>query len=117
MRWRTAAEDLIDHWENVHDSSDPVSWTGHFTAIGRPTGAVRSKRLVILGKAGAGKTVSPTASFSTCSTPPGRLVRLPVLVSLGDWAPDGSRCRLVGQLVHDSPFSGGAGSDHGHEAG
>lgn len=107
VRWHTAAEELSDHWENIHDSTEPVALTGHLTEIRKTYAAVASERLVILGSAGAGKTVLAhqlirdliSNTENGCSGP------VPVLFSLGDWNPATELSSwLTQQLVRDFPF-------------
>lgn len=104
VRWHTAAEDLLDHWENIHGGSSRVPLDGHFTVISDTYRATRSKRLVILGEAGAGKTVLAHRLIldllANASTGP-----VPVMFSLGDWNPatTGLRNWLIRQLLRDYP--------------
>ncbi|WP_165939784.1 NACHT domain-containing protein [Saccharopolyspora aridisoli] len=104
VRWRIASEDLFDYWEKIQLDGAPPLLEGQFTAIRQTYEAVESRRLVILGRAGAGKTVlahrlildllknSPTGS-------------VPMLFSLADWNPSTElRHWLTERLIRDYPF-------------
>lgn len=109
VRWHTAAEDLLDHWENIHNErgrTDRMALVGHFTAIRDTYRAITSKRLVIMGKAGAGKTVLAHRLILDLVDNAGATGPVPVLFSLGDWNPTATvlRAWLVRQLHRDFPF-------------
>ncbi|MFI2209251.1 hypothetical protein [Streptomyces sp. NPDC020141] len=58
VRWDTA-DDLSDHWANVRgrDEADtPLDLSGDFPSIGDVFAAVPSRRLILLGPVGAGKS-------------------------------------------------------------
>ncbi|MGM1061301.1 NACHT domain-containing protein [Saccharothrix sp. Mg75] len=110
VRWTNADERLTDHWENVHGSPDrpePVRLDGHGDRIVEVFDAVPSRRLVVLGEAGAGKTVLASRFVLV------RLARrrraadgpVPVVFSLGSWDPTTVPLRtwLVEQLLTDHP--------------
>ncbi|AEW99697.1 Sio3 (plasmid) [Streptantibioticus cattleyicolor NRRL 8057 = DSM 46488] len=110
VRWRPAAEDLTDHWANIHGSADgsvrhPLPLAGRLDGITDLHRRVPSRRLVVLGRPGSGKTVL-TIRFvlellraRTDSADP-----VPVLFNLGTWGPDTPlRDWLVGQLERDHP--------------
>ncbi|MBB5158267.1 NACHT domain-containing protein [Saccharopolyspora phatthalungensis] len=109
VRWHTASEDLLDHWEKIHGVTgrdDRMSLAGHFTVIRDTYQAIHSKRLVILGKAGAGKTVLAhrlIIDLLQDTKVPGPV---PVLFSLSAWSPasTGLQPWLVRQLLRDFPF-------------
>jgi hypothetical protein len=106
VRWRTAAENLVDHWENIHDSNEPLSLNGHFTAVRDTYQAVHSKRLVILGQAGAGKTVLAHRLILDLLDTAGATGPVPALFSLSDWNPDSTNLQhwLIQQLARDFGF-------------
>ncbi|WP_027944037.1 NACHT domain-containing protein [Amycolatopsis taiwanensis] len=106
VRWRTATDDLLDHWENIHDSAEPVPLEGHFTAVRETYQAVHSKRLVIVGQTGAGKTVLAHRLILDLLDTDGVTGPVPVLFSLSDWNPDSTDLQLwlIQQLVRDFGF-------------
>lgn len=107
VRWDTAAPDLFDYWEKIHGSAAPVSLAGQFSAIRKTYESVESKRLVILGRAGAGKTVLAHRLILDLLDDGGtaHAGRVPVLFSLSDWNPATDlRCWLAEHLVRDFPF-------------
>lgn len=62
VRWYNA-DDVADHWENVHGSPDKherVDLTGQVDALAAVLDRVPSGRLVVIGRAGAGKRVLMT---------------------------------------------------------
>lgn len=106
VRWHTAAEDLFDYWEKIQTSGAPVSLEGQFTKIRRTYEAVESRRLVVLGRAGAGKTMLAHRLILDLlkNNPTGPV---PVLFSLGDWNPSTElRHWLAEHLIRDYPFLG-----------
>ncbi|MBB5067029.1 hypothetical protein BJ969_000117 [Saccharopolyspora gloriosae] len=104
VRWHTATEDLLDHWENIHGSSEVLSLAGHFTAIRTTYKAIQSKRLVILGGAGTGKTVLAHRLILDLI---GDADPVPVLFSLSEWNPATGLSRWIGQqLARDFSFLG-----------
>nr|WP_246458478.1 NACHT domain-containing protein [Saccharopolyspora gloriosae] len=80
--------------------------TGSFTEIRRTYRDVHSERLVVLGRAGAGKTALVHRLILDLLAERGRAGRVPVLFGLGDWNPTttGLRARLVDLLERDHPF-------------
>ncbi|MGW0891563.1 NACHT domain-containing protein [Saccharopolyspora sp. NPDC002578] len=111
VRWRTATDELGDHPENIHGNVDPVSLEGQFTAVRDTYQAVRSKRLVIVGQAGAGKTVlAHRLILDLLDTGP-----VPVLFSLGGWNPASTDLQpwLIQQLLRDFGFLNGSNSATG----
>ncbi|WP_344679624.1 NACHT domain-containing protein [Saccharopolyspora taberi] len=104
VRWHTATDDLFDHWTKIQDDGAPVSLDGRFTTIRHTYETVESRRLVILGRAGAGKTVLAHRLILDLLTnnPTGPV---PVLFSLGDWNPATElRAWLAEHLARDFLF-------------
>ncbi|MEV5775027.1 NACHT domain-containing protein [Streptomyces antimycoticus] len=86
VRWDTAAQDLIDHWENV-TGGGPVDLGGRFEEIADVLDRVPSGRLVVLGPAGTGKSVLMVrlALDRLERRAPGE--RIPVILPLATWRP------------------------------
>ncbi|MGW5647666.1 NACHT domain-containing protein [Saccharopolyspora sp. NPDC003762] len=90
------------------------------TAIRDTYQAISSQRLVILGRAGAGKTVLAHHLILDLTDNTSVTAPVPVLFSLSDWNPTSTRLRawLVQQLLRDFPFledrnptTGGSGAE------
>lgn len=110
VRWKPVAERHADRWENVcrtpHGvSARPLDLTGDLTRIAEIYRGVPSGRLVVLGRAGSGKTVL-TIRFvldylkkRTSADP------VPVIFSLGSWDPTAIPLRdwLIERLLRDDP--------------
>ncbi|WP_331769182.1 helix-turn-helix domain-containing protein (plasmid) [Embleya sp. NBC_00888] len=110
IRWQPVPDDLADHWDNIRrvppgGSASPLDLTGDLTEIADVYRRVPSGRLVVLGRAGSGKTIL-TLRFvldylaTRTSTDP-----VPVIFSLGSWDPttDTLRDWLVDRLLRDHP--------------
>lgn len=110
----------MDHWENVHGSADrrdPIVLDGHGDHIVDILNRIPSGRLVVLGRAGAGKTALTSrfvltllANRSSASGMP-----VPVIFSLGSWDPTSASLRdwQAKQLITSYPILGegdGAGT-------
>ncbi|WP_399083110.1 trypsin-like peptidase domain-containing protein [Streptomyces sp. BBFR2] len=112
VRFRcTPARDLYDHWETIRGISSaraagPLPLDGGLGQIAAVHASLPSGRLVVLGEAGAGKSVL-TLRFvldRLAAREPGAPV--PVLFGLGAWDPSAVPLRdwMSGQLVRDHPF-------------
>lgn len=104
VRWHAAADDLCDYWEKIQSDGTPASLEGDFTAIRRTYESLETRRLVVLGRAGAGKTVLAHRLILDLlnNNPTGPV---PVLFSLGDWNPATElRLWLAEHLTRDYPF-------------
>ncbi|RLU79716.1 XRE family transcriptional regulator [Streptomyces griseocarneus] len=110
IRWQPVPGDLADHWDNIRrvppeGSAGPLDLAGGLTEIADVYRRVPSGRLVVLGRAGSGKTIL-TLRFvldylaTRTSTDP-----VPVIFSLGSWDPttDTLRDWLVDRLLRDHP--------------
>lgn len=111
VRWHSAERDLFDRWENIQaktspELADPVPLSGQFTAIRETFQATGSQRLLVLGRAGAGKTVLAHRLILDLLEHRSPRVPVPVLFSLSDWNPTtaGLREWLANRLVRDHPF-------------
>ncbi|WP_279580028.1 helix-turn-helix domain-containing protein [Fodinicola feengrottensis] len=110
VRWRPVAAELTDHWDNIRRipagaTSGPLDLAGDLAAIADTYQRIPSGRLVVLGRAGSGKTVL-TSRFAldylrtrTSADP------VPVIFSLGSWDPTTTALRdwLTDQLLRDYP--------------
>ncbi|GAA1087585.1 hypothetical protein GCM10009577_05800 [Streptomyces javensis] len=101
IRWDTAPQDLIDHWENVTavtavtavtgatgvSGGGPIDLRGRFEEIADVLDRVPSGRLVVLGPAGTGKSVLMVrlALDRLARRAPGE--RIPVILPLATWRP------------------------------
>ncbi|MFE7661307.1 NACHT domain-containing protein [Streptomyces celluloflavus] len=111
VRWRSAPDELMDHWSNIHRSPDgsvcqPLSLAGRLDEILEVHRRIPSRRLVVLGRAGSGKTIltirfvlDRLAARGNPADP------VPVLFSLTSWNPSTTTLRrwMTGQLERDYP--------------
>ncbi|GAA3185498.1 MULTISPECIES: trypsin-like peptidase domain-containing protein [Streptomyces] len=125
VRFRcTPARELYDHWENICEGASaatagPLPLDGGVARIAARYASVPSGRLVVLGEAGAGKTVL-TLRFvldRLAARDPGAPV--PVLFGLGSWDPSAVSLRdwMSGQLVRDHLFLASSDGHGGNLAG
>lgn len=110
VRWHQASSGLSDHWDNVRrlvagSVADPVPLAGRIEQLTEIYKRVPSRRLVVLGPAGAGKTVLACRLVLDLleERRPGEPV--PVIVSAGSWNPRTTSLHdwLTRQLVRDHP--------------
>ncbi|MFB4285538.1 NACHT domain-containing NTPase [Nonomuraea sp. MTCD27] len=94
VRWVTAHPSLVDHWVNVRDDGidAPLALDGRFQSIAVTYQRVPSKRLVLLGGSGAGKTILVASLALTLLADPDvgsdTLRPVPVLLSPTSWEPN-----------------------------
>lgn len=110
VRWHNAPETVMDHWANIYrapagTTPEPLDLTGQLDRIVEVYQRIPSRRLVILGQAGAGKTILALRAVldlldTRTSTDP-----VPVIFSLGSWDPTTTSLRdwLTNQLARDYP--------------
>ncbi|MBY8863900.1 NACHT domain-containing protein [Nocardia sp. CA2R105] len=110
VRWHPAAAELTDHWANIRRlpagaTAEPLVLTGNIEQLGEVYRSIPSHRLVLLGPAGAGKTVlaSRLALDLLEARHPGQ--RVPVIVNVGSWNPETTKLPvwLAQQLARDHP--------------
>jgi hypothetical protein len=103
-RWTNAPERLTDHWQTIHSKPYPLDLTGHGDHIVDTFSRVPSGRLVVLGRAGAGKTILTSRFVLTLLA--SRPLPVPVIFSLGSWDPTtlSLRAWLADQLTTTYPF-------------
>ncbi|MFC4852925.1 NACHT domain-containing protein [Actinophytocola glycyrrhizae] len=110
VRWRAAPDGLLDSWTNIGmakpgETVRPVELAGSLDEIVRVYQRIPSGRLVVLGRAGSGKTIL-TMRFVLGLldvSAPGDPV--PVIFSVGSWHPGTTALRdwLIEQLLRDHP--------------
>lgn len=116
VRWQHAPERLTDDWTNIcrvpaGESADPIPLTGDVTKIVAVHRRIPSGRLVVLGKAGSGKTILAirfvlgSLENRTPADP------IPVIVNVGSWNPVAVSLErwLISQLIRDHPGLAAAG--------
>ena len=110
VRWHPVADHLIDHWANIHRAPlgvnpAPLVVAAELEQIVEVYRRIPSGRLVILGKAGAGKTI--LAARLTLELLDTRQAGdpVPVIVNVGSWNPRITSLRdwLAVRLVRDHP--------------
>jgi transcriptional regulator with XRE-family HTH domain len=110
VRWQLAPDDVMDHWENIRRvepgaSAAPLDLAGRLPEIADVYQRIPSGRLVVLGRAGSGKSVlAARFVLDRLETRP-RGGAVPVLFGLGSWNPTTTAFRdwLAGQLTRDHP--------------
>lgn len=110
VRWQQAQAHLTDHWDSVNDvalggSSNPLDLIGELTEIADFYRRIPSGRLVVLGRAGSGKTVLTLRFVLDFLRTRRSAEPVPVIFSLGSWDPRATSLRdwLVGRLLRDYP--------------
>ncbi|MER6251223.1 helix-turn-helix domain-containing protein [Streptomyces sp. NPDC001584] len=110
VRWRSAPADLLDHWDNIRGTAPgaargPLSLDGGLTDIADVYRRVRSGRLVVLGRAGSGKTVLVLRFVLDHLGARSEAEPVPVVFSMGSWDPTGTTLRdwLIARLLRDHP--------------
>ncbi|MFI6096080.1 helix-turn-helix domain-containing protein [Lentzea sp. NPDC051213] len=108
VRWDAAPSSLQDAWVNIGGECDLAGRLDQVVEVYR---RVASRRLVVLGRAGSGKTVLTTRFVLDLLA--ARDVRdpVPVIFGVGSWHPGrvGLRDWLAAQLIRDHPFLGAPG--------
>jgi NACHT domain len=106
-RWTNAPDLLVDHWPKINNDPsvvEPLLLDGHGDHIVDTFNQVPSGRLVVLGRAGAGKTILTSRFALTLLA--GRSVPVPVIFSLGSWNPTAQSFRdwQADQLITTYPI-------------
>lgn len=116
VRWRVATGVTTDHWANVRRlptraSSDPLSLDGRLDQVAEIYRRVPSGRLVVLGRAGAGKTALAVRLVLDLLAARADRGMVPVVFGLGSWDPTTTALRdwLADQLARDHPGLAAAG--------
>ncbi|MEY7971451.1 helix-turn-helix domain-containing protein [Saccharomonospora xinjiangensis] len=113
VRWHSAREDVADHDENVYrvlpDSTSPAPGVaelrGSLADVVDTYRSLPSGRMVVLGRAGSGKTVLTLRFLLDLLKIRRRADPVPVIVGLGSWDPGAASLRdwLTDQLERDHP--------------
>jgi transcriptional regulator with XRE-family HTH domain len=110
VRWEAAPDDVMDHWENIcrvlpGESATPLDLTGRLPEIAELFRRIPSRRLVVLGRAGSGKSVLAVRFVLDLLRTRTRGEPVPVVFSLASWNPTTTPFRdwLAGQLMRDHP--------------
>jgi transcriptional regulator with XRE-family HTH domain len=110
LRWVNAPESLVDHWENIRgdgSNATPIPLDGHLGEIVDVYQRIPSGRLVVLGQAGAGKTIL-ALRFTLSLLNRGDIVTapaIPVIFAMASWDPSRVpfRAWIVEQLTTTYP--------------
>lgn len=110
VRWQLAPDELMDHWENIcqvspGESIEPLDLAGWLPDIAEVYRCIPAGRLVVLGRAGSGKSVLAMRFALDLLRRRERGGAVPVMFSLGSWNPATTTFRdwLVRQLMRDHP--------------
>ncbi|MFG3409297.1 helix-turn-helix domain-containing protein [Streptomyces sp. NPDC048142] len=110
VRWQPAPASLTDHPENVQRlepgaTAGGVDLSGDVRSVAETYRRIGSGRLVILGRAGSGKSVLAVRFALDLLAARAPADPVPVIVSLGSWDPATTTVRdlLVGRLLRDHP--------------
>jgi hypothetical protein len=116
VRWRPAAEALTDHEENIlrghRQAAGPLEVNGDLDRIADVYRGIPSHRLVVLGRAGSGKTVLALRLVLDLLDTRTSGEPVPVIFGMASWNPAVAlEDWLAGQLVRDHPGLAEAGPD------
>lgn len=110
VRWRQAPEHLTDHWDNICRvpagvTAHPLDLAGDVGDIAGVYRRVPSGRMVVLGRAGSGKTVLTMRFVLDTLAARTRGGAVPVVFDIGSWDPAAMPLRtwLVKMLHRDHP--------------
>ncbi|WP_052230287.1 NACHT domain-containing protein [Streptomyces sp. CT34] len=111
LRFRCTHRNVFDHWANIRlaplgADPGPLPLSGRLRGIVGVYRSVPSRRLVVLGGAGSGKTILTRRFVLDCLSDRVPGDRVPVIFGLGSWDPATESLDdwLCGQLVRDYPF-------------
>ncbi|MCT2587217.1 XRE family transcriptional regulator [Actinophytocola gossypii] len=118
VRWQLAPDNVMDHWENIcrtppGATAAALDLDGRLPEIADVYRRVPSGRLVVLGRAGSGKSVLAVRFVLDLLRTRTRGDAVPVVFGLGSWDPTrtGLREWLAGQLIRDHPGLAATGAD------
>ncbi|MFE4059367.1 helix-turn-helix domain-containing protein [Streptomyces sp. NPDC059096] len=110
VRWRPVPAELMDRPENIQrlqPGATPLelNLSGDLRSVVETYRSIASRRLVILGRAGSGKSVLAIKFALDLLAAPAAPARVPVIFSIGSWDPTTTTLRdlLVGRLLRDHP--------------
>ncbi|WP_334663536.1 NACHT domain-containing protein [Streptomyces cyaneofuscatus] len=110
LRYRSAAARLMDRPENIQRlkpgaTVGDLDLSGDLRTVVDTYRSVASQRLVVLGRAGSGKSILAIKFVLDLLAAPGIPARVPVIFSMGSWDPSTTALRdiLVDRLLRDHP--------------
>jgi hypothetical protein len=108
VRWQAAVPAVMDHWANIcgvpaGGAADPLPLAGRLEEVVEVFRRVPSRRLVVLGRMGAGKTVVSLRLTMDLLATRAAAEPVPVIFGVGGWDPRAIRLDdwLESQLVRD----------------
>ncbi|MFE2601651.1 helix-turn-helix domain-containing protein [Streptomyces sp. NPDC059396] len=111
VRWQPVPAELTDRPENIqrlHPGATPqdLDLSGDLRSVVETYRSIASRRLVILGRAGSGKSVLAIKFALDLLAAPAAPARVPVIFSIGSWDPTTTALRdlLVDRLLRDHPY-------------
>ncbi|GAB3429083.1 helix-turn-helix domain-containing protein [Actinophytocola sediminis] len=118
VRWQSAPEDVMDQWANIcrvapGESASRLDLAGRLPEIVEIYRRIPSGRLVVLGRAGSGKSVLAARFVLDRLRTRGRGDAVPIVLGIGSWNPTTTTFRdwLVWQLIRDHPGLAATGPD------
>ncbi|MEV8398433.1 helix-turn-helix domain-containing protein [Streptomyces niveus] len=110
VRWQPVPAELMDRPENIQRlqpgaTPQDLNLSGDLRSVVETYRSIASRRLVILGRAGSGKSVLAIKFALDLLAAPAAPARVPVIFSIGSWDPTTTTLRdlLVGRLLRDHP--------------
>ncbi|WP_326768007.1 helix-turn-helix domain-containing protein [Streptomyces sp. NBC_01591] len=110
VRWQDAPESLTDHSENIQRlppgaTPDRMDLSGDLGSVAEVYRRIGSGRLVVLGRAGSGKSILTIRFVLDQLESREPHDRVPVIFSIGSWDPTAVALRdwLIDRLVRDHP--------------
>ncbi|MFE4608856.1 helix-turn-helix domain-containing protein [Streptomyces niveus] len=110
VRWQPVPAELMDRPENIQRlqpgaTPQDLNLSGDLRSVVETYRSIASRRLVILGRAGSGKSVLAIKFALDLLAVPAAPARVPVIFSIGSWDPTTTTLRdlLVGRLLRDHP--------------
>ncbi|WP_406529733.1 helix-turn-helix domain-containing protein [Streptomyces sp. I8-5] len=110
VRWQDAPESLTDHSENIQRlppgaTPDPMDLSGDLGSVAEVYRRIGSGRLVVLGRAGSGKSILTIRFVLDQLEAREPHDRVPVIFSIGSWDPTAVALRdwLIDRLLRDHP--------------
>ncbi|MFG2830634.1 trypsin-like peptidase domain-containing protein [Streptomyces sp. NPDC048434] len=124
VRFGCTGRNVFDHWANIRQlpsgtHSAPLPLDGQLDRIVGVYESIPSRRLVVLGEAGSGKTILTLRFVLDRLRARAAGDRVPVIFGLGSWDPATTSLDdwLCGQLVRDYPFLAAPAGNGGNLAG
>ncbi|MFE4053972.1 helix-turn-helix domain-containing protein [Streptomyces sp. YIM B13518] len=110
VRWQPVPAELMDRPENIQrlqPGATPrgLNLNGDLRSVVETYRSIASRRLVVLGRAGSGKSVLAIKFALDLLAAPAAPARVPVIFSIGSWDPTTTTLRdlLVDRLLRDHP--------------